>query len=116
MYGSFFPIIIRLLVGQIWTSVLMMQGGYFLSILFRCIFGHKWHGLPNTIPESVGVTVQQLVGFILYTIITAPLLALRPRHMRKLYTIKSFVLPPVAIGLFAFCIVQGRSAPGSSLA
>lgn len=114
MYGSFFPIIIRLLVGQIWTSVLMMQGGYFLSILFRCIFGHKWHDLPNTIPESVGVTVQQLVGFILYTIITAPLLALRPRHMRKLYTIKSFVLPPVAIGLFAFCIVQGRSAPGSA--
>ncbi|KAF2679127.1 uracil permease-like protein [Lentithecium fluviatile CBS 122367] len=114
MYGSFFPIIIRLLVGQIWTSVLMMQGGYFLSILLRCIFGSAWHDVPNTIPISVGVTVQQLVGFILYTIVTAPLLCLRPHHMRRLYTIKSVVLPPVAISLFAFCIVQGRSAPGAS--
>ncbi|KAF2111189.1 permease for cytosine/purines, uracil, thiamine, allantoin-domain-containing protein [Lophiotrema nucula] len=114
MYGSFFPIIIRLLVGQIWTSVLMMQGGYFLSILFRCIFGHAWSDLRNTIPKSVGVTNQQLAGFILYTIFTAPLLLLRPSHMRRLYTIKSFVLPPVAIGLFAFCIVQGKAATGSA--
>lgn len=114
MYGSFFPIIIRLLVGQIWTSVLMMQGGYFMSILFRCIFGSAWHDLENTIPEKIGVTIQQLVGFILYTVVTAPLLLLRPSHMRRLYTIKSVVLPPVAIGLFAFCIVQGRSAGGSA--
>ncbi|PVI04111.1 hypothetical protein DM02DRAFT_586615 [Periconia macrospinosa] len=114
MYGSFFPITIRLLVGQIWTSVLMMQGGYFLSILFRCIFGNSWHKLENTIPKSVGVTTQQLVGFILYSILTAPLLLLRPSHMRRLYTIKSFVLPPIAIGLFAFCIVQGNAASGSA--
>jgi NCS1 family nucleobase:cation symporter-1 len=114
MYGSFFPIVIRLLVGQIWTAVLMMQGGYFLSILFRCIFGSAWHDMKNTIPESQGVTVQQIVGFILYTIITAPLLLLRPHHMRRLYTIKSFVLPPVAIGLFAFSIVQSRGASGSA--
>lgn len=113
MYGSFFPIVIRLLVGQIWTAVLMMQGGYFLSIFFRCVFGHHWHDLANTIPESQGVTVKQLLGFILFAIVTAPFLALRPHQMRRLYTIKSFVLPPVAISLFAWCIVQGRSAGGS---
>jgi NCS1 family nucleobase:cation symporter-1 len=114
MYGSFFPIIIRLLVGQIWTAVLMMQGGYFLSIFLRCVFGHHWHDLANTIPKSMGVTVQQLLGFILFAIVTAPFLALRPHQMRRLYTIKSFVLPPVAIGLFAWCIVQGRSAGGNA--
>jgi NCS1 family nucleobase:cation symporter-1 len=114
MYGSFFPIIIRLLVGQIWTAVLMMQGGYFMSILFRCIFGSAWHDLENTIPESVGVTVQQLVGYIIFAVVTAPLLCLRPHHMRRLYTIKSVLLPPVAIGLFAFCIVQGRAATGTA--
>tara|TARA_R110002003_G_scaffold1110_2_gene22369 strand:- start:3510 stop:5021 length:1512 start_codon:yes stop_codon:yes gene_type:complete len=114
MYGSFFPIIIRLVVGQIWTAVLMVQGGYFMSILFRCIFGSAWHDIPNTIPKSQGITVQRLVGFVIYTIVTAPLLLLRPHHMRRLYTIKSVVLPPVAIGLFAFCIVQGRAASGSA--
>ena len=114
MYGSFFPIVIRLLVGQIWTAVLMMQGGYFLSIFLRCIFGHHWDDLTNTIPKSQGVSVQQLIGFVLFAIVTAPFLALRPHQMRRLYTIKSFVLPPVAISLFAWCIVQGRAAGGSN--
>lgn len=114
MYGSFFPIVIRLLVGQIWTAVLMMQGGYFLSIFFRCVFGHHWYQLENTIPKSMGVTVQQLVGFVLFAVVTAPFLCLRPHQMRRLYSIKSVLLPPVAIALFAWCIVQGRSADASA--
>ncbi|KAF2022731.1 hypothetical protein EK21DRAFT_82538, partial [Setomelanomma holmii] len=84
MYGSFFPIIIRLVVGQIWTAVLMVPGGYFMSILFRCLFGSAWHDLPNTIPKSQGIILQRLVGFIIYTIVTAPLLMLRPHHMCRL--------------------------------
>jgi NCS1 family nucleobase:cation symporter-1 len=114
MYGSFFPIVIRLLVGQIWTAVLMMQGGYFLSIFFRCVFGNHWYHLENTIPKSMGITVQQLVGFVLFAIVTAPFLCLRPHQMRRLYSIKSVVLPPVAIAIFAWCIVQGRSADTSA--
>jgi nucleobase:cation symporter-1, NCS1 family len=62
MYGSFIPILIRLLVGQIWASVLLMQAGYFLSILFRCVFGSAWHNIPNTLPENAGITTQNLIS------------------------------------------------------
>lgn len=110
MFGSFFPIIVRLLVGTIWASVLMMQAGYFLSIILRCIFGSAWHDLHDPIPKSMDVTIQNLIGFILFAILSAPLLAIPPHHMRRLFTIKSILLPPVAIGLFAFCIVQGKAA------
>lgn len=114
MYGSFFPIVVRLLVGMIWTSVLLMQAGYFLSILLRCIFGGAWWDIPNTIPKSQGVTVQNLIAFVLFIIISAPLLAIPPQHMRRIFTIKSVILPPVAIGLFAFCIIQGKATSGAA--
>jgi nucleobase:cation symporter-1, NCS1 family len=114
MYGSFIPVAIRLLVGQIWASVLLMQAGYFLSILFRCVFGSAWHDLPNTLPKSADITTQNLICFILFVVCSSPLLLIPPHHMRRIFTIKSILLPPVAIGLFAFCIVQGRNAAGSS--
>jgi NCS1 family nucleobase:cation symporter-1 len=110
MYAGFFPIIVRLLVGVIWASVLMMQAGYFVAIILRCVFGDSWHKMYDPIPKSVDVTIQNLIGFILFAICSAPLLALPPQHMRRLFTIKSVVLPPVAIGLFAFCITQGKAA------
>lgn len=47
---------------------------------------------------------------ILFVFISSPLLALPPGKMRRLFTIKSIVLPPVVIGLFAFCIVKGKEA------
>jgi NCS1 family nucleobase:cation symporter-1 len=88
----------------------MMQAGYFVSIILRCVFGDSWHKMHNPIPKSVDVTLQNLIGFILFAVLSAPLLALPPQHMRRLFTVKSVILPPVAIGLFAFCITQGKAA------
>jgi NCS1 family nucleobase:cation symporter-1 len=101
---------VRLLVGIVWASVLMMQAGYFVSIILRCVFGDSWYKIHDPIPKSVDVTIQNLIGFILFAVCSAPLLAISPHHMRRLFTIKSVLLPPVAIGLFAFCIVQGKAA------
>ena len=88
----------------------MMQAGYFVSIILRCVFGDSWYKMHNPIPKSVDVTIQNLLGFILFAVCSSPLLAIPPHHMRRLFTIKSVILPPVAIGLFAFCIVQGKAA------
>jgi len=62
MYASYFPVFVRLLVGCIWNGVNTLEAGYFVSILLRCIFGHKWNNLRNTIPLSADITVQELVG------------------------------------------------------
>ncbi|EXJ96161.1 hypothetical protein A1O1_01287 [Capronia coronata CBS 617.96] len=114
MYASYFPVFVRLLVGCIWNAVNTLEGGYFTSIFLRCLFGHKWNNLTSSIPASADITVQELVGFILFVVITAPLLSIPVSKMRRVYTLKSVVLPPIAIGLFAFCIVQGNAVGSSS--
>lgn len=47
--------------------------GQFISIVLRCIFS-GWSKIPNTIPVSQGITVQELVGFVLAFLVTMPFL------------------------------------------
>lgn len=53
------------------------------------------------------------LGFILFMLISAPLLAIPVTKMRRVYTIKSVVLPPIVISLFAYSLVQGNKVGGS---
>lgn len=82
----------------------MYQGGVFTAVMLRCVFGHHFTDLTSTIPESQGITVQELIGLIIFWIVTMPLLFMPVHKTRHLWTIKVFVLPPCAIGLFAYCM------------
>lgn len=62
LWGSYFPVIIRALCALIWGGVTIATGGYFTSVLLRCIFGDSYWNLPNHIPASSHITVQQLIG------------------------------------------------------
>ncbi|KAI9739697.1 MAG: hypothetical protein M1834_006416 [Cirrosporium novae-zelandiae] len=111
--GSYFPVFVRLLVGTIWNGVNTLEGGYFMAILLRCIFGKRYYNMYNSFSPGADITVQELVGFIIFMVITAPILAIPIPKLRRVYTIKSVVLPPVVIGLFVFCILVGKDAGGS---
>jgi NCS1 family nucleobase:cation symporter-1 len=60
--GAYFPILIRALCALVWGGVTIATGGYFTSVLLRCIFGNSFWHLPNHIPASANITVQQLIG------------------------------------------------------
>ncbi|KAF4123664.1 permease [Geosmithia morbida] len=111
--GAYFPVVVRVLVGTIWVGVQIVQGGYFTAVLFRAVFGRSFADLASTIPASSDITVQELVGILVFWITTLPLLSVPIPRVRLLFTIKSVVLPPIAIGLFIFCMLQSR---GSHLA
>ncbi|WVR07850.1 hypothetical protein IAU60_004893 [Kwoniella sp. DSM 27419] len=71
MYGHYFFVLIRAILGIIWVgrareSSADLQGGVqlyfegqFISIMLRCIFP-SWAGLKNTIPASQGITVYTI--------------------------------------------------------
>lgn len=51
-------------------------------MMLRCIFGHKFTDIVNTIPEDHGITVQVLIGVIIFWIVTFPLLFMRVHNTR----------------------------------
>ncbi|EMC96150.1 hypothetical protein BAUCODRAFT_464810 [Baudoinia panamericana UAMH 10762] len=114
--GAYFPVLLRALTALIWTGVSIIQGGYFTTIVLRCIFGHSfWIGIENTIPKSAGITVQQLIGLIVYWIATCWILNVPVPKLRRAFEVKAVLLPPVTIALFAWCMWRGADAPTRKL-
>jgi nucleobase:cation symporter-1, NCS1 family len=66
LIGGYFPVFVRLLVGTIWVGVQIVQGGYFTAVLFRAVFGNSFHHLSNQIPADQYITVQELIGMLVF--------------------------------------------------
>lgn len=64
--GAYFPVILRAMTALIWAGVTIAQGGYYTAVLLRCIFGDSYWRLPNHIPKSSHITVQELIGACLF--------------------------------------------------
>ncbi|KAH8663160.1 permease for cytosine/purines, uracil, thiamine, allantoin-domain-containing protein [Tricladium varicosporioides] len=114
MIGAYFAVIVRVMVGTIWNGLSIIQGGYFMAILIRCIFGKRFYEMHSPIPTSSGITAQELIGMLIYFTLTLPILWIRPSKVKVIFSIKSVVLPPVALGLFIFCMIQGKVKPPGS--
>lgn len=60
--GAYFPVFVRVLVGTIWNGLAVIEGGYFVSIFLRCLFGDSFYRMHNPIPLSADITIQDLIG------------------------------------------------------
>lgn len=114
MRGGFFPVFVRTLVGTIWNGIQIIQGGYFTAVLLSCIIGKSFINMHNPIPASSDITIQQLIGVLIFFFGTLPLLSVPVTKINIIYAIKSAVLPPVVIGLFIFCMLKGKGQPAGT--
>lgn len=61
-YGAYFPVIVRTMVGTIWSGLAIIEGGYFVSIILRCIIGKPFYEMHNLIPATSDISIQDLIG------------------------------------------------------
>jgi len=115
-FGSYFYIVIRSILGIIWGGVYVQAilylfqlidrsssrqlyfTGQFVSVMLRCIFS-GWDNIPNGIPESQGITTQEMVGFFLALLITMPFVLI---HTSKIPPREQSPVPPPVRSLTAF--------------
>lgn len=50
----------------------------------------------------------ELLGTLIFFFCSLPILYVRPTKIKWIFSVKSVVLPPVIIGLFIFCMLQGK--------
>lgn len=73
-------------------------GGRITSVCLRAIFGSSWENIPNTLPESAGITSKNLLGFFIFWIIQFPVMFVHPTILRHLFVIKAVY---TTVALFA---------------
>ena len=81
IWGSLFPILLRVAVTCVWYGIQSFTGGLLVSCLLSTIFP-TFQRLHNTLPVSASMTTKQFVGFILYNVVAIPLLYLPPDKLR----------------------------------
>ncbi|KAH8884067.1 allantoin permease [Thozetella sp. PMI_491] len=98
VYGQYFVVVLRSILGIVWCGVQLYFEGQFISICLRCIFP-SWTEIPNGIPASQFITTQVMVGFFLAFLFTIPFLFLHTSRIQHLFSVKSFVLPLAGLGI-----------------
>lgn len=114
IYGHYFVVVLRSILGIIWGGVQMYFEGQFISICLRCIFS-GWEKIPNGIPESQFITTQTMVGFFLAFLCTIPFLFVHTSRIQHLFTVKSAVLPLAGLGIVIWATTSNGGVGSVSL-
>ena len=113
VYGQYFVVVLRSILGIIWGGVQLYFEGQFISICLRCIFP-SWEKVPNKIPANQYITTQTMVGFFMAFCFTIPFLFIHTSKIQHLFTAKSVVLPLAGLGIVIWATKEngGVSANG----
>ncbi|KKA18881.1 Allantoin permease [Rasamsonia emersonii CBS 393.64] len=114
IYGSYFFVILRALLGIIWGGVQLYFEGQFISICLRCIFP-GWARLHNGIPADQYITTQGMVGFLLAFVFTLPLMLVHTARIRHLFSVKSVVFPLAGMGVVCWATTANGGVSADKL-
>ncbi|CAI4795386.1 BFH_collapsed_G0051420.mRNA.1.CDS.1 [Saccharomyces cerevisiae] len=80
IYGSALGIIIRILMSIVYYGSNAWLGGLCVNMILDSWSHHYLH-LPNTLSSKVATTTKELIGFIIFPILTAFCYFMKPYHM-----------------------------------
>ncbi|EGE00988.1 uracil permease [Trichophyton equinum CBS 127.97] len=114
IYGQYFVVVLRALVGIAWGGVQLYYQGQLISVCLRCVFP-GWNKIPNTIPANQAVTVQGLVGFFLALLSTLPFMFIHTTKIRHVFSFKAIVVPLAGLGIVCWAITANKGISAHNL-
>jgi NCS1 family nucleobase:cation symporter-1 len=119
MYGSYLALVQRILLGLVWFSVQSWTGGLCITAVLGAMFP-SFHHMKNNFPESAHMTTSEFVGWVVYNLITIPMLYLPPDKTKKLFITMNTIsfVTLVSIMIWALSAAHGAgpllSAPATA--
>lgn len=102
---SKFPVVIRMTTALFWHAIQTYTGSTALTQCIRAIWP-SYLDIPNHIPESMGITTQQLVSHLLFWLIQFPFLMVAPHKLRWFFMLKAVLVSTAAVGTtIAMCVM-----------
>ncbi|KAI1480299.1 uracil permease [Daldinia eschscholtzii] len=108
MRGSYIPLLQRILLNFIWNAVQCWNGGRLAAVCLTAIFP-SFAKIRNFLPESIPATSGQFVGFIIFWVLSTPLLWIRPEKFKIPFLFTSIYS---ALGMLAMMIWSLATAKG----
>ena len=109
LYGSYLIIIQRIILGLTWFSVQSWTGGLCVAAVLSAVFP-SYQNMANTLPVSANTTTKNLVGWILYNVITIPMLYIPPEKTRRLFYVMNTLSIITLISIMIFTLSTAGGA------
>jgi nucleobase:cation symporter-1, NCS1 family len=126
-YFSYFVVVSRCVLAIVWLGVQTTTGGQCMTVLLTAIWP-SFANIPNSIPESEGITTAGMCGFVLYFLLQLPFLCIPYTKVQYFFAFKSIIAPIIFLAVFgdtlrraggtisnSTVITQGSTVSGSLL-
>ncbi|KAK5062958.1 hypothetical protein LTR84_005034 [Exophiala bonariae] len=81
VHGSYIGILIRILLSIIWYGSQAWLGGLCVTVILSS-WSYSFLTMENTLPASANMVTRDLIGFLLFHIISIPLMMVRPEKSK----------------------------------
>ncbi|KAJ0144676.1 putative permease, partial [Colletotrichum tanaceti] len=99
----YFAIVSRAVLAMFWLGVQCANGSYCITIMLSA-WAPSYARIPNTLPESAGITSMGMCSFFLFWILQLPMLLIHPTKLRPLFYVKLIATPAVVLGTLGWAV------------
>ncbi|EEP81167.1 predicted protein [Uncinocarpus reesii 1704] len=107
IYGSYVALLQRILLSVVWFAVQSWTGGLCVTAILASIFS-GFHNLENSFPESAHMTTKQFTGWVVYNVLTIPILYLPPEKTKRLFYVMNSISFVTLIGMTIWALATAR--------
>ncbi|KIX95714.1 uncharacterized protein Z520_08421 [Fonsecaea multimorphosa CBS 102226] len=107
VWGSYLIIIQRIVLSLTWFCVQSWTGGLCVTAVLSSIFSSFQH-MKNTLPASANTDTKSLTGWIVYNIITIPMLYIPPEKTRRLLFIMNLISVTTLISMMIYVLSTAK--------
>ncbi len=97
-YFARFAIVVRMVTALFWHAIQTYTGSTAMTQCIRAIWP-SYLNIPNHIPESVGITTQQMVSHFIFWSIQFPILLTPPHKLKWFFIFKGVVVMITCVGV-----------------
>ncbi|MCJ1416074.1 hypothetical protein MMC32_002409 [Xylographa parallela] len=102
-YLAYFCIVSRSILAMFWLGIQGANGAQCITIMLLA-WAPSYGNIPNSLPESAGITTQGMISYFLFWIIQLPLLLIPPTKLRYLFAVKLVAAPVTAIATLGWIV------------
>lgn len=110
--GYVIGVLLRAILSVVWFADEAWLGGLCINVIIAS-WSKRYLNWKNTFPDSVPMTSQELCGFVIYLILTLPLLCIRPEYLDSLLAIGTFAIFFMGIGITVWAVHANAGSYGS---
>lgn len=109
VYGSYVIIVQRIVLSLTWFAVQSWTGGLCVTAVLSAMFS-SYQNMDNSLPASANTTTKSLVGWVVYNIITIPMLYIPPEKTRRLLFIMNTISLTTLICIMIYVLSAAKGA------